>query len=318
MKKLSLVLFICGIGMIILSFLFPNNNLKWKNEYGKDFSFKNLKIYNDTNMFEKNITIDNNSYSYNIIEDMDLQKINNSYMQYSNNDLTIKYNFEKVTSTIEEYKQYLINSFIDYNNINLLRLDSSDNISFFWLKVGYSEYYFEELHVLINNNNDYYLLKYSTVNNSFGKNFLNKIVNGIKKDNKDSNKCFNNECELSILKNKNSLKTIKFSNLSNYTEIKNNNNNILSLKHKEKDEEVLISLFYDKTDDIYSDTLDLYNDLKNTEVKINNYNAVKIEDEKENIYLFKIDDNTVLLIEITSNINVENIINDFANFKIID
>ena len=44
MKKLSLVLFICGIGMIILSFLFPNNNLKWKNEYGKDFSFKNLKI----------------------------------------------------------------------------------------------------------------------------------------------------------------------------------------------------------------------------------------------------------------------------------
>jgi hypothetical protein len=358
MKKYGIYILIVGIILVLVPILFPNilksnkntngdnpndnTNTKWVVLYGAELSGE-YSLYNSEEYYENyfySINETENKYIFSIPKDETLTRIA-YYANYYTGNVIIEYadsEFTDINKYVNEYVDQYSNNFdkiyirkmvVDDNEfaLDIRAINKSTNTSFEELKILYK-----------NTDSNYSYVKYQIQGSMFADEFIDKMIDSFKKDDKKANyttcNLSNNKysCKIQI----NSInKTISFTVDANKYVLKDNTmynnyqevfNNVLPDNIDEDTENVLEQHIYVsfvlsnnlETSLNENERLNLNNakDITISGKTIKKYNLSNENANRAN-YLINLSDNLSVFVDIESTQNnLDDTLKDFMNFEL--
>ena len=344
--KIALIVLVIGLIFLLASFIFTkkekSNNNDWILLHGEKFELKDSKKegleieYKNGSIYDKP---SNNIYKYNFSYPsyVNLEQIGIFSEIYSGNGLTINYKTSKINDINKYIKDYYENNKKIYKNVFVEKekLKSLNYKSFVLLthlknkKNNNNDFYGEELILFVENDGYYFELHYFIFNNSFTKEEINKYINSMTVEKKDSMDICNNSngnyvCSFKYSnenKNDNKLNIIVDSNKYNYVEPMNSNHYTYHFVNRNNNkEEIAVKVMYDKGSNLKKTYTEIYsvNGKKET-VSINDKEYDKYtykNNDKYAAYIYEINEHVAISISIKSENSLDEVVKDFMNVNI--
>ena len=347
MKKISLILFSCGILLLLFFFLYPKNedgggndkpvddNPKWVIVHGSKFDV-NIPLYDTDSLFTgffNNTNSDIKSkYYFAIPKEDELFFINDLYNEYrgpvivnysSNNEIN---NFEKYINT-----EYINDKKNNYNKrsvskwsvdekrivINGKYLNEENNI------------YMEDLTLFyLEDDSRYSYVKYEIIDKSFSEVFIKKVIDNFKVEKgkasytvcNENNKIYNCAIEINGL-NKNVIFNVDANKYHQEERIAPNN--YTSKFSFNETNIVMVTLLASNNIEGDFNNIGLFNGITSSKTTINSKIVDKYSFKGEEAYfadyIIKLSDNISIMLTISnSDDQIDVIAKDFINFKLED